>query len=105
MYLRKWEADEEDKLDDFKAIPLWVKLYGIPLQYWTNIGFIYLSNFFGVPLYADGPALQASRILFARICVVMDVEGDFPESFKVKQSLGMSLRWLWNIVGIQIRFV
>lgn len=51
------EADEEGKLDDFKAIPLWVKLYGIPLEYWSNIGFSHIASFLGVPLYADEPAL------------------------------------------------
>lgn len=58
------------------------------LKYWTNVGFSHIASFLGVPLYADDLTLQASRIYFARIFVVIDVEGIFLEKIKVKPEFG-----------------
>lgn len=81
--MKKWETNEEGKLENFKALPLWVKLYDILLEYWTNAGFSHIARFLGVE-----STLQTSRISFARICIVMEMDGDFPEKFIVETEFG-----------------
>lgn len=54
-------------------------------------------------MYADEPTLQASRISFTRICMVMDVEEKFPDKIRLVTEFGKefeSLRLRSNIVGI-----
>lgn len=65
-----------------------MKLYGIPLQYWTKDGFSRIASFLGVPLYAIELTVLASRISFARICIVKDVDGEFSEKFIVETGFG-----------------
>lgn len=48
IYLKKWEADEEGKLENFKAISLWVQLYGNLLQCWSDNGFSRIASFLRV---------------------------------------------------------
>lgn len=86
IYLNKLEADEEGRF--YKVIPLWVNHYGIPLQYWSDEGIGHIVSYLGVSHYVNEPTLQAIRISFARICVVMDVNGVFPDTINMETVFG-----------------
>lgn len=78
----------EGRLENSKTLPLWVKLYDIPLEYWTNVGFCHIASFLGRATLWDEPTMQASRISFPRICIVIDVDGNFQEKFMVENEFG-----------------
>lgn len=52
---------------------MWVRLYGLPLEYWTPSGLSHLASAVGRPLlYADSMTASRRRISYARICVEID---------------------------------
>lgn len=55
-------------------LPLWIRLYNVPLQYWTAECLSYLASAIGKPLYADEMTESSKRISYAKICVEVDVK-------------------------------
>ena len=62
------------------SIPIWVKFYNIPLEYWTNISLGYIASVVGNPLHLDSLTENQSKLSFARICVEVGVDCEFPKS-------------------------
>lgn len=51
-----------------RKIPVWVRLYGLPLEYWTPGVLSHLASAVGRPLlYADSMTASRRRISYARI--------------------------------------
>lgn len=67
--------------EDPQKIPLWVKFYGVPLEYWTPSSLSHVASAVGRPLHTDGLTAAKSRISFARICVEINASDDFVEEF------------------------
>ncbi|GAV89040.1 DUF4283 domain-containing protein, partial [Cephalotus follicularis] len=69
-------------------IPVWVKLMNIPMEYWTVQGLSRLASVLGSPLHMD-PATESKQLIsFARICVEMKADKDFPAVIKTRRSNG-----------------
>lgn len=88
LHLKAWNREFDFKKEEFKTIPVWVKLYGIPSTYWSSDGLSAIASRLGIPLYADGITAKANRLEFARICVEMKVGSDFPLFFGVDTEYG-----------------
>ncbi|CAL5441871.1 unnamed protein product [Camellia sinensis] len=68
---------------EFSSVPLWVKLYSVPLELWIEEGLGYIASIMGTPLYLDEPTFKRSRLMFARICIEVSANKEIPESFKI----------------------
>ncbi|KAL9400933.1 hypothetical protein Peur_004782 [Populus x canadensis] len=53
-------------------VPVWVRLYNVPLEYWTIKGLSCVASAIGVPLHADHTTLLRKRLSYARVCVEID---------------------------------
>ena len=62
------------------SLPIWVKFFNIPLEYWTVTSLGYIASAFGIPLFLDTLTENLSRLSFARICIEVDVKCEFPKS-------------------------
>ena len=62
------------------SIPIWVKFYNIPLEYWTNTSLGYIASSVGKPLHLDSFTENHTRLSFARICIEIDMNCEFPKS-------------------------
>ena len=62
------------------SIPIWVKFFNIRLEYWTVTSLGYIASAVGIPLHLDTPTENHSRLSFARICIEVDVNCEFPKS-------------------------
>ena len=62
------------------SIPIWVKFYNIPLEYWTNTSLGHIASVVGNPLHLDSLTENQSKLFFARICVEVGVDCEFPKS-------------------------
>ena len=62
------------------SIPIWVKFYNIPLEYWTNTSLGHIASVVGNPLHLDSLTENQSKLSFARICVEVGVDCEFPKS-------------------------
>ena len=62
------------------SLPIWVKFFNIPLEYWTATSLGYIASAVGIPLHLDTLTANHSRLSYARICVEVDVNCTFPKS-------------------------
>ena len=74
IFLRRWEAGLQLSLDAVDRIPVWVQLFGVPMEYWTAEGLSCLASAVGLPLFADGATESCRRISYARICVELNAK-------------------------------
>ncbi|KAL7181458.1 hypothetical protein ACSBR1_040364 [Camellia fascicularis] len=78
-----WHRMMKFSKEDKKTIPIWVKFYNIPLEYWDGNGLSRITSAVGVPLFMDQLTSSGSRISFARVCVDMPADSAFPDSFVI----------------------
>ncbi|KAL7238196.1 hypothetical protein ACSBR2_004317 [Camellia fascicularis] len=65
-------------------IPVWLKLFNVPMEYWDFEGLSRIASHIGVPLFMDHLTSSGTRISFARVCVEVNVDSILPHSFFVK---------------------
>ena len=78
--LREWRPDMDMLNIQLTSIPIWVKFYNIPLEYWTNTCLGYIASVVGNPLHLDALTENRSKLSFARICIEVGVDCEFPKS-------------------------
>ena len=62
------------------SIPIWVTFHNIPLEYWKSTSLGHIASVVGNPLYLDSLTENQSKLSFARICVEVGVDCEFPKS-------------------------
>lgn len=77
--LQKWTPDFIPKREEFPSIPLWIKIWNLPLSLWTPEGISKLASCVGIPLAVDALTVAKTRLTFARICVQVTSSSPFPE--------------------------
>ena len=86
--LRAWRPGM-DMLDiQLSTIPIWVKFFNIPLEYWTSTSLGYIASTVGIPLHLDALTENQSRLSFARICVEVGADCEFPKSILLDRGNG-----------------
>ncbi|KAF9624403.1 hypothetical protein IFM89_011328 [Coptis chinensis] len=65
-------------------VPIWAKLSKVPKELWTKNGLSFLASLIGGPLCMDGATSMKQRLDFAKVCVTILLEFDFPSSIKLK---------------------
>ncbi|XP_028059832.1 uncharacterized protein LOC114263483 [Camellia sinensis] len=81
LILKQWHRMMKLSKEDKKTIPVWVKFYNVPLEYWDGDGLSRVASAVGVPLLLDQLTSSGSRISFARVCVDILAVSAFPDSF------------------------
>ena len=66
IILRLWQLGMEMLNIQLTSIPIWVKFYNIPLEYWTNTCLGYIASAVGKPLHMDSLTENRTRLSFAR---------------------------------------
>ncbi|XP_044491520.1 uncharacterized protein LOC123215472 [Mangifera indica] len=100
LFVRKWEKNLSMVAENIKKIAMWVKFYGVPLEYWSLKGFSHIASVLGRPLYVDSVTEEGSRLEFARICVEINVNHDFLEKLELvlpsKERVDIRLEYAWK---------
>ena len=78
--IRRWQPGMKMLNIQLTSLPIWVKFYNISLEYWTNTCLGCIASAVGKPLHLDSPTENWSRLSFARICIEVDLNCDFPKS-------------------------
>ncbi|XP_059635632.1 uncharacterized protein LOC132277805 [Cornus florida] len=86
IVLNHWKPDFQRAMH--VTILVWIKLFGLPLNFWTKPGLSHISSFIGVPLFADPITEKKQKTQFAKVCVEIDASFDFPSVLKLHQSSG-----------------
>ena len=86
--LRTWKPGM-DMLDiQLSTIPIWVKFYNVPLEYWTSTSLGHIASTVGIPLYMDSLTENQTKLSFARICVEVGADCEFPKSILLDRGNG-----------------
>ncbi|XP_059636151.1 uncharacterized protein LOC132278375 [Cornus florida] len=89
LFLKKWHKGMEMSKESCRSIPLWIKFYNIPYEYWAAKGFSHVISAVGKPLFADRLTESKARLSYARLCVEVDATKPFVESFQLKATNGI----------------
>lgn len=84
LLLKRWKRTMKLTKESVSQIPIWVKLFNVPMEYWDFEGLSRIASFIGTPLFMDHLTSSGTRISFAKVCVEVSVESVIPESFFVK---------------------
>ena len=55
-------------------------MYNIPLEYWINTCLSYIASVVRKPLHLDSLTENRTRLSFARICIEVDLNSEFPKA-------------------------
>ena len=72
LVLKHGQPNMQFLKDDLARVPVWVRLYNVPLEYWTITGLSCVASAIGVPLHADHTTLLRKRLSYARVCIEID---------------------------------
>ncbi|XP_026451353.1 uncharacterized protein LOC113351615 [Papaver somniferum] len=78
-----WHKDLEKEMEELKIVPVWVNLRKLPLYMWNETGLGNITSCVGTPIMLDKQTLNISRMSYARICVDVDANCDFPSTIPV----------------------
>ena len=91
-----WKPFIEQELSTLKTVPIWVNLFNIPYQFWTEKGLSLVASYLGTPLMLDVPTLEKKRLDFARVCVEIDIDCEFPTHFDIHVDRNMKV-----VIGVE----
>ncbi|KAL2240806.1 UNVERIFIED_CONTAM: hypothetical protein Sindi_0721800 [Sesamum indicum] len=60
-------------------VPVWIKLRHLPVELWTEEGISIVASGVGKTLYSDAITRVCTRLDFARVCVMLDVNSIIPK--------------------------
>ncbi|KAJ0074991.1 hypothetical protein Patl1_34214 [Pistacia atlantica] len=87
--LQKWQPEMELNKEALRLIPVWVKLFDVPLEFWSPDGLSYIArwwvNHLGMDkITEDTCRFGVSRIGFARVLVEIDAARKLSESLRIR---------------------
>ncbi|XP_021996194.1 uncharacterized protein LOC110893391 [Helianthus annuus] len=88
IFLKYWSTNTELKKEELQKIPVWIKLYDVPLAAYTEDGLSLIASKVGVPKLLDNETARMcsdswGRSSFARAIVEVDAVKDLKESVSV----------------------
>jgi len=67
------------KKETFTSVPIWVRVYSLPLDYWQNESLMAIGNKLRNFVKASEATRRGKYTSFARICVEMELSGALTE--------------------------
>ena len=86
--LRAWKPGMDMLNIQLSSILIWVRFYNIPLEYWTSTCLGHIASTIGIPLHLDPLTENQTKLSFARICVEVGVDCEFPKSVLLDRGNG-----------------
>jgi hypothetical protein len=84
LYMRPWKENFSPEKETFKSVPVWLRLYSLPLDYWLSSTFEAIGNKLGKYVKTSDATLKGKYTSYARICIEMDVSGALPEAISLE---------------------
>ncbi|GAV92420.1 DUF4283 domain-containing protein/zf-CCHC_4 domain-containing protein [Cephalotus follicularis] len=84
LAVRPWHKVMSLTMGECKPMPVWVKLRGVPIQFWNKLGLSYIASVLGKPLHMDMSTMNRYALLYARVCFDMNDASSFPGSITLE---------------------
>ncbi|XP_026441709.1 uncharacterized protein LOC113340872 [Papaver somniferum] len=81
--VQPWHPDIESEIAELKSVPIWMNFRKVPLHFWDSDGLSRIASYLGRPIMMDNQTLHCTRMSYARVCVEVDVNFDFPTTIPV----------------------
>jgi hypothetical protein len=78
LYMKPWKENFFLEKETFKKVPVWMRLYSLPLEYWLPSNFELIGNKLGKYIKTAEATLKGRYTSYARMCIEMDVLGALP---------------------------
>ncbi|XP_074300223.1 uncharacterized protein LOC141631456 [Silene latifolia] len=78
-------------LERVKAVPIWLRLCGLPLKFWGKSSLEKLAGLLGKFLKRDGATEDKTRLGFARLLVEVEVGQAFPDKLHFRDEKGKEI--------------
>ncbi|XP_059654737.1 uncharacterized protein LOC132301505 [Cornus florida] len=92
--LKKWDPEFRYN-HHVSSLPIWVKIFGLPLHYWTSSGFSLVVSAIGKPIFANIYTEEKSKTRFVKLCIEINTNSHFPATLNLQLNSGImaSLRF------------
>lgn len=84
LILRRWTEDVNMCQQDLETIPIWVRLPNLNFCFRTNFALSKIASVIGNPICMDHATTAGTRFVFARICVEVGIDADYPTELRMK---------------------
>ncbi|XP_028121750.1 uncharacterized protein LOC114318961 [Camellia sinensis] len=84
LILKQWKRMMKLAKEKSTKIPIWVKFFNVPLEYWDPDGLSRIASAIGNPLFMDQLTARGSRVAFARICVEIEATSKLLSYFQIR---------------------
>ena len=78
LSIRPWEPDFRPESANVTSIAVWIRLKGLPIEYYNLEALIHIGKSIGNVLRVDSHTAMETRGRYARICVQVDVDKPLP---------------------------
>ncbi|KAF5206621.1 hypothetical protein FRX31_003789 [Thalictrum thalictroides] len=89
MVIREWLEEVFEERKQITSIPIWVKCYDIPMQLWSRQGLSLIGSRIGTPKCCDEFTKRRKRLEFAKLCIEVKADTNFPTALKFKLGEGI----------------
>ncbi|WOL03955.1 hypothetical protein Cni_G12675 [Canna indica] len=97
LLLTPWRANFQPLLEKIEAIPVWIQLPGLSLEYLRKDILLNIVRSIGQPIKIDGITLKGQRAKFARICILWNLNNKVPSGIWVN---GGGVRF-WQAIAFE----
>ncbi|KAI3941409.1 hypothetical protein MKW92_022219 [Papaver armeniacum] len=80
LILREWNWKLNFDRIEMTSLPIWVKIYNLPLFLWNTSFLSKIGSGLGIPLYADRKTNNLERLAYAMLCIEVEAHTSLPES-------------------------
>ncbi|KAI3868830.1 hypothetical protein MKW92_048154 [Papaver armeniacum] len=80
LILREWNWKMNFDRIGMASLPIWVKIYNLPLFLWKTSFLSKIGSGLGIPLYADRKTNSLERLAYAMLCIEVEAHTSLPES-------------------------
>lgn len=88
LLLHKWSPNMNPQDESMIQAPVWIRLPGLPLEFWVEDMFQGIANAFDELSSVDPDTVSRRRLTYARIYVGVFQGVDMPEVISLKSKLG-----------------
>jgi hypothetical protein len=94
LYMQPWKENFSREKERFKKVPVWLRFYSLPLDYWLPSTFEAIGNKLGKYVKTSEATLKGRCTSYAIICIEMDVSGALPKAISLEFR---DEEWIQNI--------
>lgn len=83
LTVQTWKSNFNPWSEQIRKLAIWVRLPGLPVDYYDRKFFYTLGNMIGKAIKVDEMTLTKARTLYARMCVEVDLDAPLLPSYSV----------------------